>query len=145
MRNTEIDPETGVPTEFWAFIGKFVGDPGEFCNALTELDRGKLELYFLIYVQLRADLAFEIMECMLECSEDVAEDLADGLIAHGRETFLKTFTHQQLPPEDVWPDIEKAMLLHEFGGIYENRFGAEIWDLTDALEEEHLPWEKNDA
>lgn len=137
--NEELDPQTEVPQSFWAFIDQIQCDPTAMQNTLAEMDQDRLVLNFLVYVQLRADLADAIVN-LGGCSEDTAEDVADGIIASGRDAYVEAST-VGLPSREKWAGIEGRGLLHIFDTVYYDRFGDAIWDETDALEDDYLPWD----
>ena len=136
---TELDPKTGVPRSFWAFIEEMQGDSDAMHDALTSMDKRSLVLHFLTYVQLRADLA-DLVMATPDCSEDTADDVADGLVAAGHRAYVDASTIA-LPSRDAWPEIEDRSSIHVFDTVYYDRFGQSIWDETDALEHEYLPWD----
>lgn len=135
-----IDPDSGAPLTFWSFVdnARSIREAGG--ELFGSFSRAELVQYFLVYVQLRADLADVVLQSQHDCSEDAADDVADGIIAQGRDAYVAAMGGD-IPERDAWRTLEKSMMLHEFDHEYMERYGAEIWDETDALEEDRLPWE----
>lgn len=139
MKPSDLESNTQVPTSFWRFLEQFASTEQKFAQALQQLDRKTLELHFLVYTQLRADLADHFHECGYGFTEDHAEDVADGVVTSGLGYYCELFrspTKQELNESC----LNASGRYHLFFEAYEGRFNGELVEVLDRLESGDLPW-----
>lgn len=110
------------------------GSPERFAELLRVVDKLDFIAVFRGFIEAKVELADRLESSGLarDASEDTLDDLSDSLVTAGRDVYIATFElRRSLPERDRWHEL--PTLTGEFGSVYEERFGGDIYDEIEDL------------
>ena len=89
------------------------------------MSRDAIVALFRDFYDAAADMTLHLVQVGVQGSEDTLDDLGESLVAFGRDAYLETLEGvRPLPPRETWEEMPTFSGV--FGGVFYERFGAEI-------------------